>query len=137
MDDRTAAELITRGIAESLSQQEEAALEQHLAQCSTSKDFAQWSARIQKVIEDFRETDASAVEGPGLDPVTRKRLEMRLLEALNALTWNEPTTDRGRQPDQRSRDPGTEVPHRRKVAEDPLDYDSDSLDSDSLMGDKD
>lgn len=99
MDDRTAAELITRRLTESLSQQEVADLEQHLAESQNSQDFASLSQQIQAAVERMREIEAAADWGPGMSPVTRKRLELRLLSELSSI---------------------------RKVAEDPRGYNSDT-----------
>lgn len=125
MDDLKAAELITRKITEGLNQQEEAELEEHLSQSAMSRDFAQWSTRIQEVIEIFRHPDASASEGPGLDPVTRQRLEKRLLETLRSAGWEDTDASSRAHPGQRPADIGNELTDRRKVAENQLDYKSD------------
>lgn len=127
MDDLTAAELISRRITEGLSRQEQELLEQHLAGSAISNDFAQLSARIQEIIEVFRQTDRSASFGPGLDQVTQKRLERRLLEALDSIGWKEasPHSD-GHTADQPGAPPSM-APDRRQVAEEKPGYGSDSV----------
>jgi hypothetical protein len=99
IDDRTAAEWILRELDQSLggpplSRPQRDALEQHLAESETSRDFADWCARIQRAVEEFRQVEASSSVGPGLNPVTRKRLEMVLQRRLQSTSSAFPQSGR-------------------------------------------
>jgi hypothetical protein len=81
MNDQSAAKLVTRSLSLQLSATEQAQLEDYLASSPQTRDFANLSEEIQRVLS--ADSEHHAEPGPGLSQLARLRIARNLNAALS------------------------------------------------------